>query len=454
MPVVETGRTVKELVDEARDEARDVAARHDAFASLVRRFQDFAYSCAFAVLGDSSLAEDAAQDAFLVAWQQLDQVREPAAFGGWLRRLVATQCNRRLRSPRLLVPLDSVTDVPVADDGPEARLDAGADVHALGEALARLSPSDRLVIVLRHGEEWPQSQIATWLGVPITTVARRLAHARRRLRGLTLEQLALQHRDCRPSRNEAFVVELSSRIRPATREDLSRVAGLARTVGLLAETADRTAMRHTPYREYSVDAPGSERLIAYGAAMPTRFQPVYVLELALSRRAFNGGIGDILLGRLLQDLTTVDARAVIVRLARRQRPLATFLSSRDFTALEQPASERADRELLERVLIERAPVTPTALDELVGVYEPTPETIPAGITAEALTIRIERFHDILVSAVGRVHDRLFPINATEFVTTHHFGRTRFERDETGRFTRLVYTEGRHLLVARRTTGCK
>ena len=152
-------------------------------------------------------------------------------------------------------------------------------------------------------------------------------------------------------------MELSSRIRPATREDLSQLAGLARTVGLLAETADQTALRQGPYREYSVEAPSSGRPIAYGAVMPTQFQPVYLLELALGRRAFGGGIGDILLGRLLQDLLAVDARAVIVRLGRSQRPLAAFLSSRGFTALEPPSSGPADREFFEHLAHRRFPVT-------------------------------------------------------------------------------------------------
>ena len=74
-----------------------ITERHEAFAEIVARFQDIAYGCAYAVLSDSYLAEDAAQEAFITAWQKLPQLREPVAFPGWLRRLVLTQCNRLTR---------------------------------------------------------------------------------------------------------------------------------------------------------------------------------------------------------------------------------------------------------------------------------------------------------------------------------------------------------------------
>ena len=56
-----------------------------------------AFACAFAVLGDVYLAQDTAQEAFIVAWQKLGQLREPAAFPGWFKRIVLTQCNRLTR---------------------------------------------------------------------------------------------------------------------------------------------------------------------------------------------------------------------------------------------------------------------------------------------------------------------------------------------------------------------
>lgn len=54
----------------------------EAFDQLVIRFQDMAYASAYAITGDSELAQDAAQEAFLDAYQNLAHLREPAAFPG------------------------------------------------------------------------------------------------------------------------------------------------------------------------------------------------------------------------------------------------------------------------------------------------------------------------------------------------------------------------------------
>ena len=48
------------------------------------------------LLGDFHLAEDAAQEAFVGAYQDLPKLREPAAFASWFRRLVAARCSRSM----------------------------------------------------------------------------------------------------------------------------------------------------------------------------------------------------------------------------------------------------------------------------------------------------------------------------------------------------------------------
>src|SRR6267378_5908163 len=92
---------VRALVVKARDSDATLAEKHQAFCELVRMFQDMAYACAYAVLGDFYLAEDAAQEAFISAWQKISQLHHPEAFPGWFRRIVLTECNRLTRGKRL-----------------------------------------------------------------------------------------------------------------------------------------------------------------------------------------------------------------------------------------------------------------------------------------------------------------------------------------------------------------
>ena len=76
-----------------RSRAGDV----DAYGEIVRRFQDMAYGYAYSVLGDFHLSQDAAQEAFIEAYRCLGNLREPAAFPGWFRRIVFKHCDRLRR---------------------------------------------------------------------------------------------------------------------------------------------------------------------------------------------------------------------------------------------------------------------------------------------------------------------------------------------------------------------
>jgi DNA-directed RNA polymerase specialized sigma24 family protein len=68
-----------------------------AYEEIVRRFQDMALGYTYSIPGDFHHAEDAAQEAFIQAYRDLAQLREPAAFPGWFRTIVFRQCDRTAR---------------------------------------------------------------------------------------------------------------------------------------------------------------------------------------------------------------------------------------------------------------------------------------------------------------------------------------------------------------------
>src|SRR3954464_7187060 len=72
----------------------------ERFAALTRRHVDAAFRLAWAILGDPSEAEDAAQEAFTAAWRKRDTLRDPASFEAWFQRILVNACRQRMRERR------------------------------------------------------------------------------------------------------------------------------------------------------------------------------------------------------------------------------------------------------------------------------------------------------------------------------------------------------------------
>lgn len=152
----------------------------DAFAEIITRFQAMACAIGFTMLDDATVAEDIAQEAFIEAYYCLPQLREPAAFPGWFRRIVIKQCDRQLRRRRPEVPLDEAW---IAGKGDPALLfDEQASHQAVRQAIAQLPPRQRVVTVLYYLNGLSQQEIVDYLELPLTTVKKQLFDARRKLR--------------------------------------------------------------------------------------------------------------------------------------------------------------------------------------------------------------------------------------------------------------------------------
>ena len=151
-----------------------------AFVDLVRLRADRLYAIAYRVLRDVDRAEDAVQDALVIAWRDLRGLRDPDRFDAWLHRLVVRECidqatrERRRTANLRMLPIDG----PVASDD----LLTLADRDQLERGFRRLSPQQRAILVLHHYEGYAPSEIADLLGIPPGTARSRLHHAHRAMR--------------------------------------------------------------------------------------------------------------------------------------------------------------------------------------------------------------------------------------------------------------------------------
>jgi RNA polymerase sigma factor (sigma-70 family) len=203
-------KQTRALVERATDRRLTLAERHAAFDELVRLFQDMAFACACGALyGDFHLAEDAAQNAFVTAWRRLSQLREPEAFPGWLRRVVLTECSRLTRGRRVpTVPLDEGAAMASTAKNPEAVAEARELSASVRDALRLLPRGERIVATLFYFDGRSHREIADFLQVPRTTVAKRLHAARARLKGIAPAKMKDRFDDKRPSRDAAFAAKV------------------------------------------------------------------------------------------------------------------------------------------------------------------------------------------------------------------------------------------------------
>jgi RNA polymerase sigma factor (sigma-70 family) len=151
----------------------------DAFADVTRRFQHMAFGYALSFVRDFQQAEDVVQEAFVAAWYALPTLAEPAAFAGWLRAIVRHQAHRVLRRrPIEAVPLAAAEHLPAEAVPADRRLERREQAAAALAAIAHLPQALREAVVLFYVHDCSQQDIATFLGLPVTTVNNRL-HAGR-----------------------------------------------------------------------------------------------------------------------------------------------------------------------------------------------------------------------------------------------------------------------------------
>src|SRR5450759_4150122 len=152
-----------------------------AFGLLVKPELPGAYRLAGYLLGDSTEAEDAAQEAVMRAWQSRAALRDPDRFAAWFGRIVTNVCQDRLRQRRGVRVL--AINETIAED--VLARDSFRDALARDEVgrLVRTLPIDQqIVVALRYWRDLPLEEIAERLGLPLGTVKSRLHYAMRALR--------------------------------------------------------------------------------------------------------------------------------------------------------------------------------------------------------------------------------------------------------------------------------
>ena len=177
-----------ELKDEEVVE-RVLAGEAPLFEILMRRYNQRLYRISRVILRDDAEAEDVMQDAYVRAYEHLDQFAGKAAFATWLTRIAIHEALARKRRRSRMEELDALPEngdamsiLKSSAPTPEARTAQAETRQMLEEAIDRLPESYRTVVVLREVEEMSVAETAASLGVTDGVVKTRLHRAHAMLR--------------------------------------------------------------------------------------------------------------------------------------------------------------------------------------------------------------------------------------------------------------------------------
>jgi RNA polymerase sigma factor (sigma-70 family) len=155
---------------------RAQAGDHAAFSTLAAHAIDGLYSTARLILRSDDRAQDAVQEALVRAWLNIRGLRDPGAFGGWVRRLLINSCYESARRERTR----RITEISAdPGDGPSTPDDAHSLAlrDQLDRAFRRMTPEQRAILVVRYYLDLTETEAAEALGIPVGTVKSRLNRA-------------------------------------------------------------------------------------------------------------------------------------------------------------------------------------------------------------------------------------------------------------------------------------
>ena len=161
-----------------------------AFTHLVERYQGPVYHLCYRMLGEAGEAEDAAQETFLRAFQNLRRYDRQRPFSTWLLSIAAHYCIDQVRRRRMrLLSYDDLPhlDPPDGSPGPEGSLAIKEEQRRVQLLLATLEPRDRAALVMLYWYDLSYEEIAGALSMSVSAVKSRLHRARHELAELWMK---------------------------------------------------------------------------------------------------------------------------------------------------------------------------------------------------------------------------------------------------------------------------
>ena len=200
------------MTDEKAWVAQAQQGSDEAFTYLVEAYQKPVYNLCYRMLGEPDLAEDAAQETFLRAYQHLSRYDQKRPFATWLLSIAAHYCIDRLRRRKFaMFSIDEDDDEGAPFELPDpnspepenesVKKETRERVH---ELLQELDYTDRAAVIMRYWYDYSEVEIAESLQLTVSAVKSRLHRARRELANIWQDETPRARVQRRPHESPAF----------------------------------------------------------------------------------------------------------------------------------------------------------------------------------------------------------------------------------------------------------
>ena len=194
------------LVSRAIEEKHGGSLEKTAFTELVKKYQDMVFGLVYAILQDHFLAQDVTQEAFIIAYNNLETLRDALAFPYWLQRIakresISAHKKRKSTAVHGTVVYESEDKRPL----PEEMLEREEVKRKIRGALNHLPEGQRIPVVLYHIDGYSQGEIADFLELKVNTVKKRIQRGRENMQKDLMGLFENDLKRLRPSKDDRLI---------------------------------------------------------------------------------------------------------------------------------------------------------------------------------------------------------------------------------------------------------
>jgi len=160
----------------------------EAWGEIVHRYRGAVYGISLGIVGNKDDAEDAAQDAFIRAYENLEKYDLNRKFSTWIFTIAANLCKNKLRRDKHTTPLDDSVPMDGTAEDPARTMEREAQASLVQQAMAELDEKYRSPMMLRFYAELDYKEIAEILELPEGTVKTRIHRAKAALKEWMVER--------------------------------------------------------------------------------------------------------------------------------------------------------------------------------------------------------------------------------------------------------------------------